>query len=123
MDRIRELVENWREKAESFRAYEADQLAAACERHADQLEAAAAARRLDTVTLEEASRIGGYSYSHLQHLVAEETIPNVGSKGSPRIRRGNVPVKPGHGHSSDDCSRVELMDRDVERHREREGSG
>lgn len=121
MDPLAELAANWRDDAERFRDYGANRLARTCEKHADELEAASAARQLDAVTLEEAAEIGGYSYSHLQHLVADDTIPNVGSKGSPRIRRRDVPVKPGHGRASDDRSRVELVNREVERHREREG--
>lgn len=50
----------------------------------------------DVITLEEASRVGGYSVDHLQRLVALGTIPQAGRKGAPRIRRSDVPSKPGH---------------------------
>lgn len=49
----------------------------------------------DTVTLTEASRIGGYSVDHLQRLVRGGTLANQGRKFSPRIRRADVPIKPG----------------------------
>ncbi len=49
------------------------------------------------LTLREASRLGGYSVDRLQHLVAAGEIENVGRKQRPRIRRRDVPVKPGHG--------------------------
>lgn len=96
-DPLGALTDRWREEAETLRSYGADRLATAAERHADELEAAVGAARVSAVTLEEAAEIGGYSYSHLQHLVAEGKIANVGEKGDPRIRRCDVPVKPGHG--------------------------
>lgn len=51
----------------------------------------------DTLTLSEASLVGGYSVDHLQRLVARGAIQNYGVKGRPRIRREDVPRKPGHG--------------------------
>ena len=51
----------------------------------------------DTLTLREASLLGGYSVDHLQRLVSQGTLRNVGRKGAPRIRRDDVPTKPGHG--------------------------
>jgi hypothetical protein len=50
----------------------------------------------DAVTLSEAERIGGYSADHLARLVREGKLPNVGRKHAPRIRRTDVPLKPGH---------------------------
>lgn len=50
----------------------------------------------DVVTLDEAARIGGYSRDHLERLVREGTIENRGRKHAPRIRRADVPTKPGH---------------------------
>jgi hypothetical protein len=49
----------------------------------------------DTITLKEASLLGGYSVDHLQRLVRQGTITNVGRKHAPRIRRQDVPTKPG----------------------------
>lgn len=95
-DSLEELSERWRDEADTLRAHGAASLADLCEKHAGELEQAAEAQQWDTVTLEEAESIGGYSYSHLQHLVSEGTIPNAGRPGTPRIRRADVPVKPGH---------------------------
>jgi len=50
----------------------------------------------ESVTLKEAGLLGGYSVDHLQRLVSAGDIENVGRKGRPRIRRGDVPTKPGH---------------------------
>lgn len=54
----------------------------------------------DTMTLKEASLQGGYSVDHLQRLVARGQIANMGVKGRPRIRRLDVPIKPGYGSVS-----------------------
>lgn len=116
MDAFRELTERWRREAESFRSYGEERLAMACEKHADEVEAAACASRLEEVTLEEAAELGGYSYSHLQHLVAEGKILNVGSKGSPRIRRCDVPRKPG-GRPRRPRSKTEALDRSLRLYR------
>ena len=51
---------------------------------------------LEPVTLAEASRIGGYSVDHLQRLVSGGQLENIGKKGRPRIRRGDLPLKTGH---------------------------
>ena len=51
---------------------------------------------LDAVTLKEASLMGGYSVDHLQREVSHGRIPNVGRRGRPRIRRCDVPKRPGH---------------------------
>jgi hypothetical protein len=50
----------------------------------------------DAVTLTEAAHLGGYSVDRLQKLVAGGEIENVGKKHRPRIRRSDVPMKPGH---------------------------
>lgn len=60
------------------------------------LESLERASSVEAVTLKEASLIGGYSIDHLQRLVASQQIENVGRKGKPRIRRGDVPTRPGH---------------------------
>jgi hypothetical protein len=50
---------------------------------------------LEALTLEQAARESGLSYSHLQHLVAGGRVPNAGSARRPRIRRADLPRKPG----------------------------
>jgi len=100
MKQLTALGDRWRAEAETFRRYGDERGARACELHADELEAAMAAARLEAVTLEEACKIGGYSYSHLQHMVADGTLENIGTKGAPRIRRAEVPRKPRHGNGS-----------------------
>jgi hypothetical protein len=55
---------------------------------------------LEALTLEEAVKESGYTYSALQKKVGGE-IENVGSKGSPRIRRQDLPMKGGRGGEPD----------------------
>ena len=61
-----------------------------------ELDALDATIHTESVTLKEASLIGGYSADHLQRLVASGQLENVGRKGKPRLRRCDVPRKPGH---------------------------
>ena len=115
-DALRALAVRWRAEAVMFRRYGEERLAIACETHADELEVAVGAQAIEALTLDQAAEIGGYSYSHLQHLLADGEIDNVGEKGSPRIRRCDVPRKPGHGARRAN-SRSEVLDRSLSLHR------
>ena len=68
------------------------------------------AARGDAVTLTEAHRLGGYSVDRLQRLVANGEVENVGRKGRPRIRRSDVPMKPGH-RLPDEAASVQFSER------------
>ena len=48
-----------------------------------------------TLTLAEAALESGYSVDHLRHAVASGQIANAGRRGAPRIRRADLPKKPG----------------------------
>ncbi len=81
------------------------------------LEALQRAQASDAVTLRDASVIGGYSLDHLQRLVADGQIENVGAKRG-RLEGGagamDVPVKPGHNlRGNDDPSQLDLRRRIV----------
>lgn len=62
----------------------------------DDLAALEHAEAEDVLTLQQASDLGGYSVDHLQRCVAKGSIPNAGRRGSPRIRRQDVPRRPGY---------------------------
>lgn len=113
-DPLADLADRWRDEARSLRTYGAEKIADAAEQHADELDAARAAQELHAVTLEEAEVIGGYSYSHLQRLVKEGTIPNAGREGRPRILRRDVPVKPGHNTRGGRRSKLEILEGSLE---------
>jgi hypothetical protein len=48
----------------------------------------------DALTLAEAALASGYSADALRHMIAEGKLANVGRKGAPRLRRGDLPRKP-----------------------------
>ena len=72
-----------------------DPLASALTAIADELETRAREHEMDLLTIEQAAEASGYSYGHLQRLVSEGAIDNVGEPGAPRIRRGDLPRKAG----------------------------
>lgn len=74
--------------------YGADAPAKTMEACSAELEAELRAWLDERLTLEDAAAESGYSYSSLQKRVASSEIPNAGDKGSPRIRRKDLPYKP-----------------------------
>lgn len=96
MDALLELADRWSVEASLLRGYGAAEAAAAAELHAAQLREAVSEVGREALSLAEAALGSGYSVEHLRHLVADGTIPNAGRKGSPRIRRSDLPVKPGY---------------------------
>ena len=107
VESLESLAAEWRNEVASL-------LKRGARREADCLESAAAdlqARltewRYEELTLEVAAEESGYSYSRLQHLVGNE-IENAGEPGSPKIRRCDLPKKPGHVSSPQD---EDLVDR------------
>lgn len=94
-DPLRDLAETWREEAALFRQRGLDGHARVAESYAADLEERLRQWRLEALTLEEATAESGYSYSALQKRVASGDLPNAGEKGSPRIRRCDLPQKGG----------------------------
>lgn len=93
-----ELPARWREEAEKLRErYGLEELARTCEAHARELEASLNHTANELLNLRQAAAESGYSPDHLGELVREGRIPNAGRKNAPKIRRADVPVKPGHG--------------------------
>lgn len=91
----RKLVSKWRALANVFRDHSEVSLALAYERCADELEVVLHLQREELLTLDEASRFGGYSTDHLGRMIRAGRIPNAGRPGAPRIRREHVPIKAG----------------------------
>jgi hypothetical protein len=91
---VASLLSQWRSRASDLERY-APAAAQAFREAADQL-AEALSGAEETVTLKEAAMLGGYSVDALQRMVAHGRIQNYGRKGKPRIRRAEVPLKPGH---------------------------
>jgi hypothetical protein len=87
------LSAHWRTRAAELERF-APAAAQAFRDAADQLDASLQDAE-ESVTLKEASLLGGYSVDALQRMVAVGRIENAGRKGKPRIRRAQVPTKPG----------------------------
>jgi hypothetical protein len=88
------LPVHWRARAAELERF-APAAAHAFRDAADQLEASLQSAE-ESVTLSEASLLGGYSIDALQRMVAVGRIKNAGGKGRPRIRKAQVPTKPGY---------------------------
>lgn len=99
METLEELARSWLNDADTLDRYADERGAELCRMHARELREALREGLDEPLTLSEAAELSGYSEDHLRHLVAGGTVPNAGRKGAPRIRRGDVPVKPGHTRS------------------------
>lgn len=89
------LVQKWAEQARLFEEFGANAQAHTLRIAAAELQDALRAAQEEVLTLQQASELTGYSTDHLGRLIREEQIPNAGRKGAPRIRRSDLPVKPG----------------------------
>jgi hypothetical protein len=90
-----DLSTQWRVDAKTLRSFGATSQAEAVERCAVELENTLAAEEGELLTLKHAAQISGYSTDHLGRLVRYGSIPNLGRPRAPRIRRGDLPIKPG----------------------------
>ena len=89
-----DLAASWSVEADSLERWGDDRGAAILRRCASELNSAAREHEDEAMTITEAAAESGYSADHLRSLVASGEIPNAGRKGSPRIRRGDLPRKP-----------------------------
>lgn len=96
MDLLRQTVAEIRDKAAEFRDDFGDEARArALEWAAARLDVALDHFSNQQLTLAQAARESGYSPEHLGRFVRLGKIPNAGRPNAPRIRRGDVPHKPG----------------------------
>lgn len=94
---LHELVERWQAEAATLDAWGDDRGATILRRAATELDAAATEHEAQALTIPQAADESGYSRDHLRALVASGQVPNAGRKGSPKIRRRDLPMKPGNG--------------------------
>lgn len=91
-----ELPAQWRELKEQLASIGAlVDPAKLLELCAQQLETGLRAAENDVLTLQDAARESGMHADTLRHLISKGKLPNAGRKGAPRIRRGDLPRKPG----------------------------
>lgn len=93
MNHLRSLPDYCRERADFLRPY-APAAATAYEECAVMVEAALRAVEEEELTVREACARSGYSERTLREMVAAGKLENVGRKGAPRFRRGDLPSKP-----------------------------
>lgn len=109
------LVATWREEAAILRRWGATEQAAVLERAADELEEREAEHALEALTLHQAAQESHYTVSALEKMLRRGQLENVGKKGAPRIRRGDLPRKATRGtrpdESGDDLATVTLRNR------------
>lgn len=95
MDALQSTLTQIRMKAAELReSFGDDARARALEWAALQMESALHDRADERLTLAEASLRCGYSQDHLARLVREGKIPNAGRRGAPRVRAGDLPLRP-----------------------------
>lgn len=118
------LLERWRSEATLFRRRGQPCLAEFAESFAQELEDELERQDTETVSLREASRIGGYHPDHLSRMLSKGRTPNMGRKSKPRIRRKDVPRKPGCAVDGASVPVLNLKHRQQQRskHRGVEGS-
>lgn len=90
-----ELLILWRADIDRFEAYGQSQAASVLRQCASQLQETTHESAIAPLTLTEASAESGYSPAHLERLVRQGKIANAGRKHAPRIRRSDLPLKPG----------------------------
>ena len=93
---LHELATRWTDEAASLAKWGDDRGSALLRQCATELDLAAREHDAEELTIPAAAEASGYSRDHLRALVASGEIPNSGRKGSPRIRRSGLPIKPGH---------------------------
>ena len=92
-DSLQSLAARWCEEAAVLRRRGAEAQATVLEQCASELEATLREHALEALTLQEASRESGYSYSALQKMLARDELQNIGQKHRPRVRRSDLPRK------------------------------
>lgn len=95
LDPLRALAETWETESESFRRRGLEREATMCESFADDLRNRIREWATEPLTVAEAAAESGYSESRLRDLLSEDRVTNAGEDGAPRIRRQDLPSKPG----------------------------
>lgn len=89
------LIATWRTEADVLRRRGQVGAADLLEGCADELARVMGSEDAESITLAEAQAVSGYSVAHLRRLIAQGDLQNVAKKGAPRVRRGDLPRKPG----------------------------
>jgi hypothetical protein len=96
---VERLVSRWRGEADVLRARAAAMQAEVLESCAADLEVWFEEYALEALTLAQAAEESGFTYSALEKQVRKGNLPNAGTIGSPRVRRGDLPKKGGRANN------------------------
>lgn len=94
-----DLPAAWRAEADRLERY-APAAAEAFRTAADELDQAQREQVDELLTLSEASSASGYAKRSIREMVADGRIANAGRRNAPRVRRGDLPVKPSSPNGS-----------------------
>lgn len=93
---MQRLASTWRERAVALRKFgAADGPATAYECAAAELDSAIAQLTDEPLSIREAAMVSGYSSDHISRMIRGGKLANAGRVNAPRVRRGDLPIKPG----------------------------
>ena len=101
------LMIRWRERAAALEPY-APNVAHVFRECAAELEAAQREAAVDAVSVAEAAVLSGYTANGIGGMIRRGEIENVGTKRRPKIRRCDIPKRPGHRLEAHDPSVLAL---------------
>jgi hypothetical protein len=87
----------WRQRADYLQQYGDPNSARLWMLAAVELERALETLGAETLTLDDAAKVSGYSPDYIRKQIAAGTIPNAGRKNAPRVRRADLKAKPQRG--------------------------
>jgi len=90
------LLADWREDTARFRSWGDEVRAIMLERVMLDLERVILVAGDESLTVTDASRECGYSERQLRRMLRRGTVHNIGRPNAPRIRRSDLPRKPGY---------------------------
>lgn len=108
-----EMAHEWRREAETLDHRGLHQPAHLIRSLADELLAAAEAWLAEELSLGQAAKSSGLAYSTVQHRLTKGSLPNVGRKGQPRVRRGDLPYRGETEDPGDELIEARLVEEDT----------
>ncbi len=92
-----DLLAAWQQRADFLQQFGDSNSARLWRVAAVELERALETFGAETLTLDAAAKVSGYSPDYIRKQVAAGDLPNAGRKNAPRIRRGDLKAKPQGG--------------------------
>ena len=92
-----DLLQLWQQRADFLHQYGDPNSARIWRTAAVELERALEAFGAETLTVDEAAKVTGYTPDYIRKQIAAGDLPNAGRKNAPRVRRGDLKAKPQGG--------------------------